>query len=193
MIQKSIFGSWFSKKKRAKSATKKQEKVEKAPPFATLPTTNPKSKLKIQIDVHYNDKLSTRLIIPRENASQLTCEWLLYKVKQNLKNNDVSGHYTSEISKIVALKSVPKSIPIDYWLILPGKDLSVLPDRIRFEPVINKNLNRSLDDKLGSVKKLGLKDFDIYGLLGQGAFAKVYLGKPYILLSLVLIIISEKI
>lgn len=176
MNKKSTLSSWFSKKRSSsRSITRKQESPS-SPTFLKN-AAEQKSENTIQIEINFKNKFLTKVSIDRNKAAELTTDWLLYKVKQNFKVADNRGQFTTEISRIVALKTTSKSIALDYWLTLPGKDLSVMPDKVQLKTVISNRDIPSEDNLDNKTRKYGLKDFEICGLLGQGAFAKVYLAR----------------
>ena len=176
MRKRSRLGSFLGKKEESKLSSKEQEHSKTSPPFALYAMGNP-TNYKIRVEINFLGKLTTAMVFERKKASQLTCGWLLEETRRNLMKADLAGRYSPEISKIIALSTAPRSIALDYWLTLPEKDLSILPYKIQLEPVIAQESRKNIDKGPNTKpNKNYLKEFEIYGLLGQGAFAKVYLG-----------------
>ena len=159
--------------------SKNASSVEKSPlqdnnPFLKAKDEKPDRSPNIVIQIRYGNELSTKIVLDRRSASERTCNWLRYEAERSLNRVDLDGRFSTEIKRMVCLKTVPPFLPLDYWLSLPEKTLDALPDKVLLEPVIAPEKEETQEPN-----KVQLSDFEIYGMIGKGAFAKVYLGNNF--------------
>ena len=128
-----------------------------------------------KIKIHFMSKISLTIEVSQENASTLTVGWLLEETKKKLREMDKKKKRTSEISRIVALKTPNGYIPLDYLLTFPEETLEYLPTKLSLQTVI-----ATMSDPQEHEYSMSLQDFELHGSLGKGAFARIYLGINFV-------------
>lgn len=169
-----LFKTLFSKKGKSKEKSSNYKSSKTMPSFMKYAARNP-HKSKIQIRLVYKNQLFANICLDKSKASSLSCDWLLKEAQSRFKNADSANGFATEFPRIVALKTVPTSLAIDYWLTLPTGNLGILPNKLTLEPIIYEGSTKYTTD-FENRGKVSLTDFEVCGLIGRGAFAKVYLG-----------------
>jgi len=157
---------------RAKTYEKETKNLEKE--IMKLVTSIPLKSPEMEIQIRYRNEISTKIVLERFKANDYTCSWLRREAERSLNRVDLQGRFKTEIARMVALKTVPTNLALDYLLTIGEKTLDILPDKILLEPIISPEKVETITNTKEH-SKLTLSDFDIIGLLGTGKVSRIYL------------------
>lgn len=165
----SVFRAVFKKRK---SSAPKFAEIKQIPKEVSPTSGKSANKAMKNLKITFLNQMTIKMDISEESASSKTMGWLLEETKRKIREMDKTGKKSAEVAHIVALKTVAGILSIDYLLTLPERSLEVLPSSISLQTVLGAEEGENLVDQ-----PLSLQDFELCGRIGNGAFAKIYLGE----------------
>lgn len=127
-----------------------------------------------KITVKLNTSLKISIEILQDKAAELTCGWLLAEAKKKLQESHHGAKYREEIAQVTGLQTVDGYLPLDYVLTQSEYKLEAFPEKVTLRAIIS-----STPETNSGTGRVSLRNFDLCGCLGRGAFGKVYLGTSF--------------
>lgn len=127
--------------------------------------------------VECGEDLKVEISFPKSKQGQYDCIWLFGQAIRLLADEAESKSISLDLTNVVALKTKSNSFMLDYWLTLPDKSLTPIPDGTILVPYIGESSPKDPINNGIDASSVTVQDFDILHRIGKGGYARVFLGK----------------
>lgn len=131
------------------------------------------------ITVEFNEKVKVDISFQKNSQIQHNCSWLYRQALKMLSEEALSKGMLLDLTNVVAFKTKSNSLMLDYWLTLPDKPLTPIPDGTVLVPYIPEIPPKDSEQSEKDASSVGLQDFDVLVRIGKGGYSRVFLGNLF--------------